>query len=48
MKNLSRRNFLGNMGTMGAAAIIAPAVMASTVPSTIQIGDSFKPLGRKV
>jgi predicted dehydrogenase len=47
MKDLSRRNFLGNVGVIGAGAIIAPSVMAST-PGPKQSGDSFKPLGRKI
>ena len=47
MKNLSRRNFLGNIGAMGAAAAVAPTLMASA-SSANQNEGGFKPLGRKV
>ncbi len=47
MKNLSRRNFLGNIGVMGAASVVAPNLMASSsAKSQSEVG--FKPFGRKV
>ncbi len=47
MKNVSRRDFLGNMGAMGAAAVVAPHAMASASVMPLAEGG-FKPLGRKV
>jgi len=47
MKNLSRRNFIGNIGAAGAAAVVVPGLIAS-VSETPQSKDGFKPLGRKV
>ncbi len=47
MKDLSRRNFLGNIGVMGAASVAAPSLLASS-SATSQSEVGFKPFGRKI
>jgi len=43
MNNLSRRNFLGNIGALGAAAVVTPSLFAFG-----EAGSSIAPLNRKV
>ncbi len=48
MSNLSRRKFIGNIGALGAASVLAPSVLASDSAFLTNPDNSVKPLGRKI